>query len=85
MYLRLKTGRYAGEVRDVEIRAARVMLADGRAELEFPALVPDAVEEVHPPSRAEAPKNVDSAPVRAPHKGKASRDLRASASRRGGR
>ena len=32
MYLRLLTGRYAGEVRDLAPAAARVMLESGRAE-----------------------------------------------------
>jgi hypothetical protein len=35
MYVRLLTGRYAGEERDIRADAARVMLADGRAELPF--------------------------------------------------
>lgn len=32
MYVRLLTGRYAGEERDVRADMARTMIADGRAE-----------------------------------------------------
>lgn len=32
LYIRLKIGRYAGEIKDVISEAARQMLADGRAE-----------------------------------------------------
>ena len=35
MYVRLLSGRYAGEERDIRADAARVMLRDGRAELPF--------------------------------------------------
>lgn len=31
MYLKLQSGRYAGEMRDVRVDQARLMLADGRA------------------------------------------------------
>lgn len=33
MFVRLKTGVYAGEIREVRFAHARVMLDDGRAEL----------------------------------------------------
>lgn len=36
MYLRMLSGRYAGKVRNVAPVPGRVMLADGRAELEYP-------------------------------------------------
>ncbi len=36
MYLRMLSGAYAGTVRNVAQAAARAMLADGRAELEYP-------------------------------------------------
>jgi hypothetical protein len=51
MYLRFLSGRYAGKVRNVAPVPGRAMLADGRAELEYPiqlpASEPVAVEAVH--------------------------------------
>jgi hypothetical protein len=42
MWVRLLSGRYAGEERDVRPDQARVMLADGRAVLPAYAAVPEA-------------------------------------------
>jgi hypothetical protein len=44
MYLKLQSGRYAGEIRDVRVDQAREMLADGRAVV--PVLAEDGVSGV---------------------------------------
>jgi hypothetical protein len=67
MYLRFLSGRYAGKVRNVAPVPGRVMLADGRAELEYPQLpasqpvaIEAAVASPVPPERHEAPAKVPS-------------------------
>lgn len=47
MYVRMKFGRYAGEIRDIASVEARIMLADGRAEDPFASTV-SAVAECPP-------------------------------------
>lgn len=49
MYVRLLSGRYAGEERDVRADAAKTMLADGRAE---PVELVDAVKLAVKPKEA---------------------------------
>lgn len=45
MFILLKSGRYAGEIHDIEAVSARAMLADGRAEDPYadPAPVEEAI------------------------------------------
>ncbi len=51
MYVRLLSGRYAGEERDVRVDMAKQMLADGRAERVSPesAAVPALTSQPHAP------------------------------------
>ena len=51
MDVRLKIGRYAGEIRDIPATEAKLMLADGRAEDPYAELIEEA-----PAASAPAPK-----------------------------